>query len=81
MTRSTILSSLLLFGAAVGWVQFSPPRAGESRTANTFLSTEAARRMRERTIPLGCGVLGLAMLVFGLRRRAEPERESRQEVA
>ena len=69
MTRSTILSSLLLFGAAVGWVYFLPPTAGESRAANTFLSTETARRMRERTLPLGCAVLGFAILVFGLRRR------------
>lgn len=69
MTRSAILSSLLLFGAAVGWVKFSPPMPGESRTPNTFLSTQTARRMRERTLPLGCAVVGLAMLVFGMSRR------------
>ncbi len=71
MTRSAILSSLLLFGAAVGWVKFSPPLPGESRTPNTFMSTQTARRMRERTMPLSCAVIGLAMLVFGMRRRPE----------
>lgn len=69
MTRATILPALLLIGAAFGWIQFTPPRPGEGRTANRFLGTEVARRLRERTAPLGCAVMGLALLVFGLRRR------------
>lgn len=69
MTRSTILSSLLLFAAAVGWVKYPPPMGRESRTVQTIFSTDGARRLRERTIPMACAVLGLAFLVFGLKKR------------
>jgi hypothetical protein len=69
MTRTTILTSLLLFGAAFGWVRNPPPVGRESRTVQSILSADGARRLRERTIPLGCAVLGLACLVFGWNRR------------
>ncbi len=73
MTRHTLLTSLMLFVAAAGWVYCPPPLAGEGRTMRLFVSPEAASRLRERTVPLGCAVLGLAILATGLRRHTEPE--------
>lgn len=73
MTRQALLTSSMLFVAAAGWVHCPPPLAGEGRTMQALMSPGAATRLRERTIPLGCAVLGLAILAAGLLRRIEPE--------
>lgn len=72
MTRQTLLTSLMLFVAAAGWVCYPPP-VGTGRAAQSFVSADAVQRLRERTVPLGCAVLGLAFLAAGLRRRPELE--------
>lgn len=69
MTRTAILSSMLLFAAAVGWAKYPPPMGRESRTVQTILSADGARRLRERTIPMACAILGFAALVFGWKKR------------
>lgn len=69
MSRTAILSSLLLFAAAVGWLRYPPPLGRDSRTVQTILNADGARRLRERTIPFGCAMLGLAFLVLGWKKR------------
>ncbi len=69
MNRTSLLSSLLLFTAAFGWMRYPPPLNSTSRVTRTFLSVERARRLREQTIPVSCALLGVAVLVGGWERK------------
>lgn len=83
MNPRVLLPALMLFGAAAGWIYYPPPLASDRETATlaahqmrddgrvvkTLLNQDAARRYRDRVIPLGCVVLGLGVLLAGVVRR------------
>ena len=91
MNPRVVLSAMMLFGAAAGWIYYPPPLAGDremaalaphqlrddGRVAKTLLNQDAARRYRDRVIPLGCIVLGLGVLLAGIVRR-QPNPETRE---
>jgi hypothetical protein len=66
MNSRFVLTAMLLFVAAAGWIYQPPPLANERYHPET---QNRLRRLRDRTIPIACVVLGFGILVAGMTHK------------